>query len=178
MTPWGRLSSQSFPGDWSQICFLVNCLLFLWPRFGGAAVIGLTVLYSQGAPSGPWFWLPTRGYSLQWRPRWGRRRSRAPRDLGGPALPSSGQMEECGNHGFLERGSEVPAHSSGDEEWLLWRRLGKQELEATVEKLKRELRLINKQAPGDVYVERTRNKTMSVSQFEFWLTRWPGCLGV
>lgn len=132
----------------------------------------------SGCSSGPWFWLSTRGYSLQWWPRWGWRWSRAPRDLGGPALPSSGQMEACGNHGFLERGSEVPAHSSGDEEWLLWMRLGKQELEAKVEKLKWELRLINKQAPGDVYVERTRNKTMSVSQFEFWLTRWPGCLGV
>lgn len=70
----------------------------------------------SGCSSGPSSWLPTRGYILQGRPRWGRRWSRAPRDLAGPALPSSGEMQACGNHGFLERGSEVPAHSSGDEE--------------------------------------------------------------
>lgn len=111
-------------------------------RCGGTVVIGLAVLLLSGVLQWSLVLASNQRLHLAMTGQSGNEDGAEKRELAGPALPSSGQMQACGEW-WIPRMRFWGGYlwiNEGAQEWLPQMRLGKQELGAIAEKLKWGLR--------------------------------------
>lgn len=146
MTTKQVLLSVSFTGDYVTHGI---ASAFQWTAFysddmrcGGTVVIGLAVLLLSGVLQWSLVLASNQRLHLAMTGPSGNEDGAEKRELAGPALPSSGQMQACGEWRIprMRFWGGYLWINEGAQEWLPQMRLGKQELGAIAEKLKWGLR--------------------------------------